>query len=218
MTKIIPAVLSHSQDDLEAKLASIQPYFTEAHIDLMDGQFVPNKTISAKDLRDLKTPLKLEAHLMVQDPTPWIQDLMASRVKRIIVHQEIGSGVVTALELIKSLGLQAGLSINPDSDLEAGREWWGQFDLIQVMSVTPGHYGGTFQPSALEKIRSIRERGFSGEIQVDGGVSLETAPILLRTGAKNLVVGSFLFGSEEAPELGNIGEKLESLRAALGTT
>jgi len=217
MTKILPAVLSHTLDDLQSKLSVIQPLFTEAQIDLMDGVFVSNKTITAKDLRSIQTPLKLEAHLMVQDPTTWIQDLMAAHVRKIIVHEEIGMGLVSSVKMIKSLGLKVGVAVNPDSDFEPIVDIWDDLDSVQIMGVNPGHYGGVFQPAIASRIRSLRERGFQGEIEVDGGVTPETIGLLKRSGAQTLVVGHYFFGSEESPDLGNIGEKLNAMRAALGT-
>jgi ribulose-phosphate 3-epimerase len=153
---------------------------------------------------------------MVQDPSTWITELMAAHFKKIIIHQEIGAALPGALRLIKSLGLRVGIAINPESDPLQAFEWWKELDTIQVMCVIPGHYGATFQPSSVEIIRTIRERGFTGEIEVDGGVTPRTAPTLALAGAKTFVVGHYLFGSEEAPELDKIGEKLNDVRAALG--
>jgi len=215
--KILPALLAHNLDDLNAHLRAAEPHFTEAQIDLMDGIFVPTKSVSAQDLRSIQTPLKLEAHLMVGDPTLWIEQLAAAKFKKIIIHQEIGTAMVGAIRIIKSLGLEVGVAINPDSEALATKEWWHELDLLQVMGVIPGHYGATFQPITLEHIRTIREAGFTGLIQVDGGVTPETGPMLVSAGAQSLVVGSYLFGSEEQPDLAKIGEKLHNLRTALGT-
>lgn len=216
MIKIIPSILTHNLEQYQSYLKEAEPHFAEAQVDFMDGVFVPNRSITAKDVRQVTTPLHLEAHLMVQDPTPWITELMAAHFKKIIIHQEIGAALPGSIRLVKSLGLKVGLAINPDSDPVQAVEWWKELDTIQLMGVSPGHYGGTYQPIVIEQIRSIRDRGFSGEIEVDGGVTPETAPTLTRAGAKTLVVGHYLFGSEEAPEQGKIGERLELLRAALG--
>jgi ribulose-phosphate 3-epimerase len=218
VTKILPALLSHKITDLESQIKAAEPYFSEAQVDFMDGVFVPTKSVTAKEVRGIKTSLKLEAHLMVQDPVLWITSLVATHFRRIIVHQEIGSSFVEALRLIRSLGLEVGLAVNPDTDLEGAIDWWKELNLIQVMGVYPGQYGAPFQPIALEKIRFIRERGFAGVIQVDGGVTPDTAANLRRAGANSLVVGHYFFGSEQSPTLDKIGEKLASLRAALATT
>lgn len=216
MIKILPAILSHDLADYQNKISLCGGHFQEAHVDFMDGLFVPNKTIAAKEVRGVSTPMHLEAHLMVEDPTTWITELMAAHFKKIIIHQEIGAALPGAIRLVKSLGLKVGLAINPDSDPIQAMEWWRDLDTIQVMGVIPGHYGGTYQPIVVEHIRSIRERGFEGEIEVDGGVTPETAPTLIRAGAQTLVAGHYFFGSEEAPERDKIGQRLETLRAALG--
>lgn len=217
MTRILPALLTHTITSYTEHLRAAEPLFTEAQVDLMDGIFVPNKSISAHDLRIIPTTLKLEVHLMVEDPVNWIEQAAAAGVKRVIVHQEIGTGLISAIKLIKSLGLAVGLAINPDSDPLQAKEWWGELDLIQVMGVNPGHYKAEFQPGTLEMIRAVREGGFSGLIQVDGGVTPETAPMLVTSGAGSLVVGHYFFGSENEPTLANIGEKLQLLRTALGS-
>ncbi len=217
MTKILPAILSHDLSSLAAQLKAAETAFTEAHIDFMDGVFVPTTSITAKQFRGTATTLKLEAHLMVSDPLSWIEDLAAAHFKRILVHQEIGSGLVGAVHLINSLGLESGIVINPDSDPALSRDWWGEVAVVQVMGVIPGHYGASFQPQALEKLRWISEQRFSGTIQIDGAVTPDSIPTMVRAGARSLVVGSYLFGSEEAPQLDKIGEKLADLRTALGT-
>lgn len=217
MVKIIPALIDHDPSHLEAQIRAAEPYFSEAQVDFMDGIFVPTKSLTDKEARLVPTSLKLQAHLMVQDPVTWIEDLCAAKFKTMIIHQEIGVGLVSALGLIKNLGLAAGLAINPDSELDVGRDYWGQLELIQLMGVYPGHYGATFQPQVVDKIRLLREMGFNGLIQVDGGVTPQTAPLLARSGAGSLVVGGWLFGSEDNPNPGKIGEKLTELRTALGT-
>ncbi len=217
MTRILPALLTHTVTDYTAHLRAAEPYFTEAQVDLMDGVFVHNQSISAHDLRNIPTTLKLEVHLMVEDPVNWIEQSAAAHAKRVIVHQEIGTALPSAIRLIKSLGLSAGMAINPDSDPLGAKEWWNELDLIQVMGVNPGHYDAAFQPGTLEILRTVREGGFAGLLQVDGGVTPQTAPMLVTSGAGSLVVGHFFFGSESEPDLANIGEKLKLLRTALGS-
>lgn len=218
MIRIIPAILTHNALEYQSHLKAVEPHFSEAHVDFMDGVFVRNKSVTPKEIKNVKTPLKLEAHLMVQDPSTYIQELFASGFKKIIVHQEIGLGLQSSIRLIKGLGLTTGVAVNPESDLTFSEELWRDLDTIQIMGVEPGHYGGVFQPLSLEKIGVLRAKQFPRLIQVDGGVTLQTAPTLFRAGASSLVVGHYFFGSEEEPSLDKIGEKLESLRAALGTT
>lgn len=216
MITIIPAILSHNKDDFMAKLRASELYFREAQIDFMDGVFVPNKTVSAKELKGLQTHLHLEAHLMVQTPETWVQDVLLAKCKKIIVHQELGASLSGVLQMIKGVGAQAGVAANPDTEIAELDPWWRWIDTVQIMGVTPGHYGGKFQPVVVEKIRYLRERGFSGIVQVDGGVTPETAPMLKRAGATKLVVGHDFFGSEGEPELDKIGDRLKELQEAIG--
>lgn len=218
MIKILPAILSHDTKDYLAKLDAVSPHFTEAQVDFMDGVFVTNKTLTPKDIKDVPPSLKLEAHLMVQDPTSWITQLAGGPFTKVIVHQEIGHPVLGAVRLIKSLGLKAGLAINPETDVLGSQDFWEELDCIQVMGVVPGHYGAPFDPGTSQKVRQIRDRGFQGEIEVDGGINTSNAANLRAAGAQTLVVGSYFFGSEDAPQIDKIGEKLLSLRTALGIT
>jgi ribulose-phosphate 3-epimerase len=213
---IIPAILSHNVQDFLGKLHAVEPYFKEAQIDFMDGIFVPNKSVTAKELRGLRTPLKLEAHLMVQTPETWVQDTLYVHCRKIIIHQEIGAEVAGVLQMIKGLGVEAGVAINPETRIENLDRWWGLIDTIQVMGVVPGHYGAKFQPAAIEKVRYLREKGFPGTIQVDGAVTPETAPMLKRAGVNKLVVGHDFFGSEDDSTLDKIRERLEELVTAIG--
>lgn len=218
MIRILPAILSHATPDYLAKLEAVTPHFTEAQVDFMDGVFVTNKTLTPKDIKDVPTSLKLEAHLMVSDPTSWISQMTGAHFTKVIVHQEIGHQVLGAVRLIKSLGLKAGLAINPETDALGNKDLWGELDCIQVMGVMPGHYGAPFDPGTSQKVRQIRDRGFQGEIEVDGGINTSNAANLRVAGAQTLVVGSYFFGSEETPQIDKIGEKLTALRTALGIT
>src|SRR2546429_7126415 len=114
MVTIIPAILSHNVRDFMNKLHAVEPYFREAQIDFMDGVFVPNKTVTAKELRGPQTFLKLEAHLMVQTPETWVQDALYAKCRRIIVHQELGPGLSGTLQMIQGLGVEAGVAGRPE--------------------------------------------------------------------------------------------------------
>lgn len=218
MINLIPSVVTHNLVGLEAHLAAAAPYFNEAHIDFGDGIFVSHRTIQPKDLKDLQTPLKLEAHLMVQDPASFLPSLPKNFFRRVILHQEVGSALAGSLSLAKGLGYEVGLAINPESSIDAAIDWWKDFDFLQLMAVTPGGYGGTFHPLVLEKISFLKEHGYFGKLQIDGAVTPQTALTLVRAGANSLVVGHHLFGSEDSPTLDKIGEKLEELKTALATS
>ena len=218
MITIIPAILSHNKDDFMAKLHASETLFREAQIDFMDGVFVPNKSVSAKELRGLQTHLQLEAHLMVQTPETWIQDALFAKCRKIIVHQELGAALSGTLQMIRGVGAQAGVAVNPETEIEELDPWWRWIDTIQIMGVVPGHYGAKFEPVVIEKIRYLREKGFPGIIQVDGGVTPETAPMLKRAGVNKLVVGHYFFGSEYEPTLDMISERLKELQESIGKT
>lgn len=216
MIQILPSILAKDRTNFNTLITAAEPYFNSAQVDFMDGIFVPNRSLQPKDLTGLQTKLDLEAHLMVQNPLLWAPQLKDLGFKRVIVHAELGGLLPAILAEIRNTGLEAGIAVDPHTDINATEHHWRQVGLIQLMGVNPGHYGAQFQPDVLAKIRFLKEKRYQGVIQVDGAVTPPMAPLLVRSGATSLVVGSYFFGSEASPSYDKIGEKLNLLRAALG--
>jgi len=167
------------------------------HVDVMDGHFVPNITIGpdiVKAIRPL-TKKPLDVHLMIAPCDPYLEAFAAAGADHITVHVEAGPHVHRSLQAIRALGKKAGVTLNPATPETTIEHTLDLVDLILVMSVNPGYGGQKFIPAAIDKIRNLRAMagGRPIDIEVDGGISPETAPLVARAGANVLVAGSAVF-------------------------
>jgi ribulose-phosphate 3-epimerase len=198
--RIAPSILSADF----ARLGEEVRAMTEAgadylHIDVMDGHFVPNLTIGPAVVKALRghSRLPFDVHLMISPVDPFIRDFAEAGADIITVHPEAGPHLHRTLQLIKSLGKKAGVSLNPATPIEAVDPIMSDVDLILVMSVNPGFGGQNFIPSQLDKIRALRKRidatGRQIDLEVDGGINVETARAAREAGADVLVAGTASF-------------------------
>lgn len=191
-------------------------------IDVMDGHFVPVISFGAGVVRSIRpiTSLKLEAHLMVQPPEHFIDDIARAGADTIIVHQEATPHLHRAIEQIHALGKQAGVAINPATPASMLTEVVALVELVLVMTVNPGFGGQEFIASTLPKIRQARgmieERGLHCDLEVDGGINLETAPQAAEAGANVMVAGTSVYG-HRAGVAGGVRELLAVCQAAQQT-
>jgi ribulose-phosphate 3-epimerase len=198
MIQVIPTIIAKDFQELQEKIKKVEPYVDWVQLDVMDGQFVDNATWNnPADLKNLETSLKLEAHLMIQNPELVIDDWIDSGGKRIIFHYESTEQPEKIIERIKKAGLEVGLAINPETPIEIVNKFIGQLDLVLVMTVYPGHGGQEFLEEALSKIKKLRKKYKNVNIEVDGGINLETAPKVIQVGANILASGSAIFKSED---------------------
>lgn len=174
------------------------------HFDVMDGMFVPNISFGIPVMKSIRkaTGQIMDAHLMVQDPIRYVEAFKNAGADLITVHLEACPDVRKTLIKIKDLGVKAGLSICPDTPVEAVREYLEFVDMILVMSVYPGAGGQKFIPESLDRISEIRrmveESDREIDIQVDGGVNLSNIREILEAGANIFVAGSAVFGGDIA--------------------
>jgi ribulose-phosphate 3-epimerase len=196
---------------------------TWLHLDVMDGHFVPNLTFGNKMVGDLRkhTGLKLDCHLMIEQPWLHLEKYRQEGADLITVHAEVCPHLHRYITEIKKLGAMAGVALNPATPLSTIAHVLGDVDLVLIMTVDPGWGGQAFIPSMLEKIHKLRntidELGLKVRIQVDGGVNLNNLPAAVRSGADWLVVGSALFGGEDLPNTIKAYKDL-LLTSARGTT
>lgn len=169
------------------------------HIDVMDGMFVPNITIGAPVVKAIRpvTKLPFDVHLMIQDPIRYIDDFAKAGADIITVHAEADGDISGAIAKIKGLGLKAGISLNPDTQVSEIERYLKSVDLVLVMTVQPGFGGQSFRENGIAKIehlRDYRERnGLKFDISVDGGINRETGKRCADAGATVLAAGSYLF-------------------------
>jgi len=191
---------------------------TVIHVDIMDGHFVPNITIGPVVVKSLRkaTRLPLDCHLMIENPDLYIGDFAESGADWISVHQEACRHLNRSLNLIKSHGCRAGVVINPATPVETLTEVLEIVDYVLVMSVNPGFGAQKFIPATLAKVRKLAEiraaRGYGYQIEIDGGVALETIGEIVRAGAEILVAGNAVFG--QGDPAANAAALLETARSA----
>jgi ribulose-phosphate 3-epimerase len=204
MIKIAPSILSADFSRLAEEVQAVDRAGADyIHVDVMDGHFVPNITIGPLVVAALRkvTDKPLDVHLMIENPDLYIADFAKAGADIITVHQEAVPHLHRTVQLIKSLGKQAGVSLNPATPVETLDVILDQLDLVLVMSVNPGFGGQAFIPSALDKIRALRQRitqrGLATELQVDGGIKVDNIREVVAAGADVLVAGSAVFNAND---------------------
>lgn len=176
------------------------------HVDVMDGHFVPNLTFGPKMVADLHraTRLPLDVHLMIEQPDDWVDRYVDAGAAYLVIHVEAAREVSATLARIRTRGAKAGITLNPDTPVEAILPYLDEVDLALVMSVNPGFGGQKFIESAIGKLQRLRKeidaRHLAVEIEVDGGVKLDNVRRVVEAGASVVVAGSAVFESPDGVE------------------
>lgn len=198
--RIAPSILSADFAVLGEEVRAVSEAGADyIHIDIMDGHFVPNLTIGPGVVKALKphSTLPFDVHLMISPVDPFIDAFVDAGADIITVHPEAGPHLHRTIQTIKARGVRAGVSLNPATPIEAIEHLIDDVDLILVMSVNPGFGGQSFITSQLEKISRLREiidsSGRKIDLEVDGGITRETAPQAIAAGADVLVAGTATF-------------------------
>lgn len=200
MIKIAPSVLAADPMRMGAEVARMVEAGADwIHVDIMDGNFVPNLSYGPSLVGALKkeTSLPLDVHLMVLHPENFIEAFAKAGADIVTVHEEVEAPLPGLLHAIHGLGAQAGVSIKPATKAEVLAPYLKDIDLALIMTVEPGFGGQAFMPQMVEKIRTLRRMGYQGIIEVDGGVGPGNAGLLMESGATALVMGTALFTSPD---------------------
>ncbi len=215
MIKISPSVLASDFSRLGEEAAACAEAGAEMlHIDVMDGHFVPNITLGAPVIKSLRkcSPATFDVHLMISDPMKYIDDFHKAGADMITFHLESDSNAGETLAYIKSLGMKAGIALKPATPAEEVFSYLPDLDMVLVMTVEPGFGGQSFMADQLEKIEKIRRKceslGLFTDIQVDGGITDETAPLVKKAGANVLVAGSYVFKGNKKEAVALLKETL----------
>lgn len=196
--KIIPAILTKRLSDFKKKLNKVKGFSDWLQVDVMDGKFVRNKSVSLRNLRKIKIPLKTEVHLMVQNPEKYFADCQKIKTKRVIWHIEGSKNPAKTFREMEKYKFEKGLALNPSTPVNKIKPYLKLLDAVLLLGVTPGWQGQKFQPKILKKIAEIKKTSKKVGIGVDGGVNSSNIQEIAKAGADNLVVGSYLVGAENA--------------------
>ena len=197
--KISPSLLSANFFDLKADIKRLEALKTDMlHLDVMDGIFVPNISFGNPVIKKIKenSDLTLDVHLMIDRPHRYKKEF-AKYADILGFHYEAGSEIAETLKEIRNLGCKSCLTIKPKTAAEEIFEFLPLCDMVLVMSVEPGFGGQSFMPDSLPKVTALKKeieaRGLKCDIEIDGGINGETAPLAVKAGADVLVAGSYLF-------------------------
>jgi ribulose-phosphate 3-epimerase len=212
--EIVPSILSADIGRLNEQVSeAVAAGADRIQVDVMDGHFVPNLTFGPAVVEAVAkvTALPIEAHLMIDNPEQFIEAFAKAGATLIEVQVESTTSLYRTVQSIKELGASAGVAINPATSLEALREILPYISLVNVMTVEPGFGGQKFIVHSPEKIKRLRAMAPDVEIEVDGGIDAQTAPLVVKAGATVLVAGSSVFGFKNGIEAG-----IRALRIAVG--
>jgi ribulose-phosphate 3-epimerase len=211
--EIVPSILSADIGRLNEQVSeAVAAGADRIQVDVMDGHFVPNLTFGPAVVEAVAkvTALPIEAHLMIEHPEKFIEAFAKSGATLIEVQVESTTSLYRTVQSIKEFGASAGVAINPATLLEALREILPYISLVNVMTVEPGFGGQKFIVHSPDKIKRLRAMAPDIEIEVDGGIDAQTAPLVVKAGATVLVAGSSVFGYKSGVAAG-----IEAIRKAL---
>ena len=208
MSHIIPAILTDDSKALETMARQSASFTNFVQIDIMDGKFVPSRSVTWQQLSTINLNFTWEAHLMVTQPEEYLAGFKKARASRIIFHYEATRAPQKVIKSIRSLGLEVGIAINPGTPTSAILPLANLVDIVLFLSVNPGFYGGKFIPAVLDKIREFRKLRPEVETGIDGGIKENNIVEIANTGVNCICVGSAIF---RAPDPATNFRRLQGL-------
>ena len=201
MMKVAPSILAADPLNMERDVQRMIDAGTDwLHVDIMDAHFVPNLSFSpalTAALHKRFPDLPLDVHLMMDNPEKYIGAFCDAGASVLTIHAEIAADAAALLDAIRACGVKAGLSVKPGTPAEAIRHLLPHADMVLVMTVEPGFGGQKFNADMLDKLTALREMGYTGLLEADGGVSMKNVALLRQHGLDVAVMGTAMFGSDD---------------------
>ena len=206
--RVVPAILTEDPSALETMVRQTETFTDYVQFDMMDGQFVPSRSITREHLAGLRTKLRWEAHIMVLRPEDYLESLRQAGAEKVVFHYEATSSPRAVISAARKLGLGVGLAVNPETPVSTILPLVGEVDSVLFLSVHPGFYGSQFIPEVLDKIVEFRSAQPGVEIGIDGGIKESNIARIARAGPDVIYVGSAIFLQ---PQPGESFRHLQSL-------
>jgi ribulose-phosphate 3-epimerase len=198
--KVVPAILTEDLIELARMVRQAELFSAYVQIDIMDGQFVPSRSITWNDLIKVKPKLDWEAHLMVQHPFDYLEGFAEAGAKKIVFHFEAADPKEMVIVNTRQLGMKVGLAIKPETKVSDFISLINKVDSILLLTVHPGFYGGEFIPDVLSKVTVLRNSSQKTVVGVDGGVHANNIAQVARSGINDIYIGSAIFGHPNPAE------------------
>jgi ribulose-phosphate 3-epimerase len=206
--RVVPAILTEDPKTLEKMLRQAATFTDYVQIDIMDGKFVPSRSVSAEQIGAIKSKIKWEVHLMVVKPERQLEKFMEAGARRAIFHYEATDVPEQVITMAQKVGLEVGMAVNPETSITKILPLTGLLDCVLFLSVNPGFYGARFIPEVPNKIRDLRQARPRLEIGIDGGIKDSNIAQIAKTGVNYICVGSAVF---QQPQPGEAYRKLLAL-------
>jgi ribulose-phosphate 3-epimerase len=196
----VPAILTDKTPALADMLQRAEAFTDWVQVDIMDGRFVPSYSIGSHDIAAIKTKLRWEAHIMVQQPEHYLEGFKQAGAQRVIFHYESDESPQQVIEKAKNIGIGIGIALNPETDPDDIEPLLPDLECVLFMAVHPGFYGSKFIPEVLDKIAAFRHKHPDIEIGVDGGIKADNIVQVAQSGVDSICVGSAIFLSGNPAE------------------
>ncbi|MBE0480047.1 MAG: ribulose-phosphate 3-epimerase [Dehalococcoidia bacterium] len=214
---VVPAILTENPGTLDIMIQQAELFCDYVQFDIMDGLFVPTRSITYEDLARAPTRLAWEAHLMTLRPESLLEGFRRAGARKVTFHYEAAGSPRDVINAARRQGLQTGIAINPQTDVEAIRPYVPEVDSVLFMTVNPGAYGSEFIPEVLDKVARFRQQYPDIEIGTDGGAKEESIARIARSGTNIIYVGSAIFRDPDPPRayehLNSLAHEAAGMRA-----